>query len=103
MFDTVTTTMGYTATWSPLAGGDDLTGAVLYKGPTEKEKLANADYDPDKLTLEYKDGLFPGLKEAADASPREVITIDGVGDFFIKSVTRLWDGKTFEARMQVKT
>lgn len=103
MIDTVTTTMGYAASWTPLAGGDELTGAVLYKGPTEKEKLANADYDPDKLTLEYKQGLFTGLKEAADESAREVISIETVGEFFILSVSRRWDGKTYEARLQVKT
>jgi hypothetical protein len=53
LFKQVKTTMGYAATWAPSAGGDVQTAIVLYNGPTEKEKLFSADYDPDKLKMEY--------------------------------------------------
>lgn len=106
-FDVVTNTMGYSATWTP---ADVLispkTAQVLYKGPSEKEKLLNADYSPDKLMLEYKQGMFPGLKESVDINEQNVIRVNGLAggwvDFYVRSVGRLWDGNTFEARLEVK-
>lgn len=103
MFGTVTSTMGYDATWTPRAGGPAQTAKVLYNGPTEKEKLFSADYDPDKLKMEYKIGDFTGLFEAAQPNTAmEEISIAGIGDFYIKSISRKWDGKTFEAQLELK-
>ncbi len=104
MFSTVTNTMGYDATWTPNAGGPTKTAKVLYNGPTEKEKLFNADYDPDKVMMEYKSGDFDGLfEEARPSTSMEEVTITDIGVFYIRSVKKKFDGKTFEAQLEVKT
>lgn len=95
MFNTVTKTMGYDATWNLL------TARVLFKGPTEKEKLKDADYDPDKLEMEYKAGDFVGLYTLLENNEMQTVTIIGIGNFTVKSVAKKFDGKTFIARLQV--
>lgn len=104
LFKQVQTTMGYPASWQPSVGGDLQTAIVLYNGPTEKEKLFSADYDPDKLKMEFNHSDFMGLKAAVDYDPdaeKVVITLGEVDyNFKVKSVSRKWDGKTFEAYLQ---
>ena len=95
MFATVTETMGYDATWQLE------TARVLFTGPTEKEKLKSADFDPEKLEMEYKAGDFGGLKTLADDNAMPTISIATIGDFTVKSVAKKFDGKTFIARLQV--
>jgi len=99
LFNTVTSTMGYSATWAPDAGGAVITATVLYNGPTEKEKLLDANYTPDKLTMEYKVQDFEGLKQSIDSGKTENITIDPFGEFNIKSIQLKWDGKTVIANL----
>jgi len=99
MFNTVTKTMGYAATWVPSAGGAAITATVLYNGPTEKEKLLSADYNPEKLTIEYKVDDLTGLRESVDAGNIETITVTQFGDFSIKSALPHWDGKTIIANL----
>lgn len=104
MTSTVTNTMGYDATWIPKAGGAAQSAKVLYNGPTEKEKLFAADYDHDKLMMEYHVGYFTGLFEAGRSkTSTEEVVITGIGTFYIKSVKKKWDGKTYEAQLEVKT
>lgn len=103
MFGTVANTMGYNAEWLPKAGGELQTAKVLYKGPTEKEKLFSAEYDPLKITMEYSEGLFPGLFETSRSNnTNEEVAIDSIGTFYIKSVTKKWDGKSYEAHLKIK-
>lgn len=103
MFSTVANTMGYDASWTPKAGGEAKTAIVLYNGPTEKEKLFSTDYDPDKLMMEYQLGDLPGLFEAGRSKQTtEEVTITGIGNFYVKSVKKKWDGKTFEAQLEYK-
>ncbi len=103
MFSTVTNTMGYDVTWTPKAGGGAKTAKVLYNGPTEKEKIFSADFDPEKIMMEYKSGDLPGLFEAAKPSTApETVTIAGIGEFIVRSVKKKWDGKTFEVQLKVK-
>lgn len=106
LFNTVTGTMGYTATWLPTAGGEQQTATVLYKGPTEKEKLAGVEFDPEGLKMEYQFGDFVGLKEAAGRTNREKVQIYGVAgttlECYVTNVNELWDGKTFEATLVIK-
>jgi len=101
MFDVVTNTMGYDATWTP-AGGATQTGKVLYNGPTEKEKLFDANYDPEKLTMEFKDDVFPGLFESVRSGNKEPISIvlsSGSVSFKIRSVEKQFDGKQYKATL----
>lgn len=103
MFGTVTTTMGYDATWIPKAGGVAKTARVLYNGPTEKEKLLSADYDADKLMMEWKKDDLNGLFESAqNAQSMEWVTITGIGQFFVRKARRKFDGKTYEATLEIK-
>src|SRR5881275_1117587 len=99
MFDTVTNVMGDDATWTPAAGGEAQSAKVLFSGPTEKEKIFDAEYDPEKLTMEYKEGVFPGLKESTDAGTTEIVTIAGKGDFIARGVKKLADGQTYKANL----
>jgi hypothetical protein len=102
-FSTVTNIMGYDAEWTPKAGGETQSAKVLYNGPTEKEKLFSADYDPLKIMMEYKEGDFAGLFDASRVkNSREIVQIDSLGEFYIKSVKKKWDGKTYEAQLEVK-
>ena len=107
LFTQVKTTMGYSASWQPSAGGGLQIAIVLYNGPTEKEKIFSVDYDPDKLKMEYQDTDFIQLKDAVDTDPdaeKVFITISGTEvPFKIKSIKRLWDGKTFEAQLKAIT
>jgi hypothetical protein len=102
MFSTVTNTMGYDATWTPSSpdGSSQQSARVLYQGPTHKEKLIQADFDPDKLDMEYQLGDFENLKSFADENIFETVDIDGIGSFKVKSVLKKFDGKSFVARLQ---
>lgn len=124
MMDTVTNTMGYPAYWVNEGvynqvdfdnidfNSDDFKAQiksspagtqVLYNGPTEREKIFSADYDPSKVRMEYKDGVFPGLFEQVRTnSTVEEVVIQDVGVFYVKSVKKKWDGKTFEAQLELK-
>jgi hypothetical protein len=99
MFATVTRTMGYQATWIPSGGGSEQTAEVLYNGPTEKEKLFSADYDPNKLTMEYKEGDFQGLKESTDSGETETVCLDSIGTFIVRGIKKTFDGKTYTATL----
>lgn len=101
LFATVTSTMGYDATWQPAAGAPQ-TNKVLYNGPTEKEKLFSANYDPDKLTMEYTEGMFPGLKESVDSGNLESVSIvlNGISvSLKVRHVQRQFDGKQYKATL----
>jgi uncharacterized protein YaaQ len=98
-FNTVLACMGYTCTWLPSAGGSLKTANVLFKTPTDDEKEASVNYELVTGTIEYKEGDLAGLKEAADNNIREIINIDGV-DHIVLSVSKKFDGKTFEARLK---
>lgn len=118
-FNVVTGTMGYPALWQQ---GGDFSGfdfettdvdsgvfkqaKILYKGPTEKERLANVDYDTDNLTMEYKQGDFDGLKDSVDTNKREVVRIYDIAglwiDVSVLTVRRKFDGQTFEAQVRIK-
>lgn len=101
-FDVVTLTMGYDATWSPSIGGLTQTGRVLFNNPTEPRKLSIVEYDPYAYQMEYKRGVFDGLKESAESNGTEVVTIKSV-DYFVREVAALYDGNTFVAKLELKT
>lgn len=92
VFDTVAKTMGYLATW----GGE--TAQVLFKEPTEKQKLFAADFDPNAYTIEYKKGVFAGLKQSVDEKNEEVVTIRD-NEYNVQTVTQKFDGEIFEAKL----
>jgi hypothetical protein len=101
-FDVVTTTMGYDATWSPSIGGPTKTGRVLFNNPTESKKLSEVEYDPFAYRMEYKRGVFNGLKESADRNGTEVVTIRAQ-QYFVRQVAAKNDGNTLIATLEIKT
>jgi hypothetical protein len=108
-FDCVTNVMGYNASWSPSSGGATKTGKVLLKNPTEKYGyLGNQEYqlpqfDPLHWVMEYREGVFDGLKAASDARGElESVTINNQ-QFFVSAVYSKFDGKTYLATLQPNT
>lgn len=98
-FDIVTNVMGYAgATWTPSAGGPTLTGTVLFNNPTEDRKLAAVDYNPIEYRMEYKAGVFDGLKDSVDRNNVEQVVIRGV-TFNVREVAKKYDGDTYIAKI----
>lgn len=96
VFDTIANTMGYAASWRTH------TARVLFKDLSEHEKLGGAEYEPNRYRIEYKQGDFPGLKEAVDGgSNREPFTIKG-REFIVRSVIAIIDGDCFIADLVAK-
>lgn len=100
-FNVVTATMGYTATWQPADGSPEQKGKVLFKNPTEGQKLADQEYDPYRYTMEYQRGIFDGLKQSVDANNVEEVTI-GAASYYVRKVDGKYDGKTMLATLEMK-
>lgn len=102
----VKSSFGDSAVWRPTGGGPEQSAIVLYKGPTEKEKLANVDYETDHLTMEYDHNEFTGLYDSVKGGKREPITITLMGsdvEFIALTGRKLGtDGKTVEMRLKLK-
>lgn len=102
VFDTVKSVMGFTASWTPSAGGDAIEKLVLFQNPTEEMKLAGVEYDPTAWRMEYRFEDFPGLEDAVNArASNEVVVIEGT-EYYIAKVSKKFDGKTFIAELQPK-
>lgn len=121
MVATVTQTMGYQAWWIRTGNynqgdfdsldfnSDDfltntVPGKVLFRGPTQREKFFDAEYNADNLTMEFQVGIFDGLyAEGRKKSPLQEIIIEGIGIFNVMSMKKMHDGKTFQAQLQFKS
>lgn len=102
-FDVATNTMGYPATWQPVAGGPLKTATVLYNDDTEKYEISNMAYDPSAWRMEYRHPYFDGLKTSADTNTTEIVTITLPGGdtrFYVRKVDSKFDGKTFVAYLE---
>lgn len=107
VFDIVTQTMGYDASWSPSSGGAEQTGQVLFSKPTQhiekyqyRDKYGEIEYDPNQYRMEYKEPIFTGLKAAVDENENEIVEIDGIGSFIVMKVLQVWDGRTYIAMLK---
>jgi hypothetical protein len=96
----VTNTMGYDATWVPLAGGDAFTGRVLFNEPTNPEEVAIADFEAMRPRVEFFEGDFPGLFESARKNKLEVIEINGRSFVTMANGSKKFDGKTIMIYLQ---
>lgn len=94
-------TYGDTAIWRPLIGGE-YTADVLYKGPTEEDKINSQEYTTLQPQCEYFDGEFPGLFESVQAKHLEIININGV-DYYTVRTVKNFDGKTIVLYLEEKT
>lgn len=95
MFNTVTKTFGYQATWQP-SSGDLQLADVLYKDATQTAKLLDQEYDPRNCMIEYKESDFVGLKSLVDASHEIKIKVNEL-DYGVMKITSKYDGKTMIA------
>lgn len=101
-FNIVVQTMGYPATWTPLAGGAQITATVLFNNPTAKFALfQQADYMPNRYFMEYKFGDLIGLKESVDNSNDEIVNVNGI-DYYTRSCSTKYDGKTIIVVLEPK-
>lgn len=99
-FGTVAKTMGYDAIWQP-SEGEPKTARVLYRDPSQDQKVGPITFMPNEYVMEYKLGDFDGLKEAADSQSFPEVSIEG-RIFQVLTVDAIADGRTFQARMQPK-
>ncbi len=99
-FNSVLATMGKPAVWTPNGSSIPKTGNVLFNNPTDSRKIAELEFDPDQNRMEYYLGTFDGLKTSVDAGVKEYVTI-GVDVWYIGKVTKLYDGYTFVATLDI--
>lgn len=102
MMDVVTNQFGYTTSWTPSAGGDAQTGLVLFKSPTKKQIVQQADFAGDVYySMEYRKGVFDGLFEAVqNTRNKEKVTIDGV-DYNCRFAKGKYDGDTYVITLEL--
>jgi hypothetical protein len=94
-FDIVTNTMGYDASWN------NYTSQVLFNSPSEKQAIQDVEFDPTAFKMEYREGVFDGLKESVDEGNNETIDINGI-TYYVIEVKKKFDGKTFIATLREK-
>lgn len=100
LWETVNKTFGYDATWQPSQGGALQSAKVLYKDPSQNEKLQGIEYNPYHWQIEYNLGSFDGLMEAVRAGETETISLLSK-TFYVREVTAHWDGKTYIANLEL--
>ena len=98
----VVITMGYDATWAPLAGGETYAAKVLLNKPTQKEDIADIDYLAIRPHMEYFEGEFPGLLESVRSNNNETVIIEGVSYITFKGEKK-FDGKTISIYLEPVT
>jgi len=90
---TIATAFGYEATWEPSGGGEMQTAQVLFREPTEKDKVGPVTYTPQDFYMEYFLGNFTGLFELIRSGKKEVVTIEE-RTYSPRKAQLLHDGKT---------
>jgi hypothetical protein len=98
-FGAAAATFGVPATWAPSAGGGTYITTVLFKSPTNQERLAEAGYAPVEPTFEFTPAAFPGLFESIRAGGTETVTVDGTA-YAVLAVEALFDGRTYLAKLE---
>lgn len=93
---------GYDATWQPSVGGSLQTGRVLLKEPTSDYELGGVTFTPFCSIMEYFVGVFPELFNAANNKRNETVTVNDV-EYYVRTVTAKYDGKTFVAVIERKS
>jgi len=99
LFDLTTATFGYEASWTPF-GGEAQTARVHYRRPNEKDSMTSGvAYMPFVFFMEYKEGVFDGLQESVRNGSEEIVTVQGV-QHYVRSIERVYDGKTLQAHLE---
>lgn len=85
--------MGYECVWEAESA------KVHFRNPSETEKLADAEYKPQRWIMEFYDTELPGLYEASISDDLPEITIAGDA-YIVKSAEKLADGHTVKAYLE---
>lgn len=72
---------------------------MLFREPTEKDKLGPVTYTPIDYYAEWFEGAFVGLYEAVRSNRIETITIAGES-YFVRMARKAHDGKTYYAHLE---
>jgi hypothetical protein len=87
--------MGYDCTWG------EHVARVLFNDPSKKYQLAGLDFEPAGWSMEYKEGDLPGLYERSQQGEIDEVTI-GTTDYWVRSVRKEFDGKSYTAQLELK-
>lgn len=97
--------MGYDAVWTRDPDGAQFLGRVLFREPTQDEKLAGGDnynYTPRDFYMEYRIGVFAGLFEIVrEGDTGQEVDISGA-TYYVRTVEAKYDGQTFIAKLHKK-
>ena len=76
----------------------------LFKDPNLSDKLLplGPEYKPLSPEIEYKEGDLPGLYESLAEGGDEEVTINGVLSYYVRTLDKLYDGKTYRAKLELK-
>lgn len=104
-FDVVNGVFGFDLTCTLKApGSSEMSSRCLFKDPNASDKIMplGPEYMPLNPEIEYKEGDMPGLYEAVkDGTYEEEVTINGVLTYYVRTVDKLYDGKTYRAKLQL--
>lgn len=93
-------TFGYmNASWQK-SGVGPIFCDVLFKDPTETQKLLGVEYEPNTYIMEYLRGEFPGLYELVRRKDHQYIIIDG-NSYTTKYAETAYDGKTIRIHLNI--
>lgn len=99
-FNVAKKTFGYlNASWQR-SGGDPVFCDVLFKDPTETQKMLGVEYEPNTYIMEYLRGDFPGLYELVRNKRHQLIVIDGMR-YVTKWAETTYDGKTVKIHLNI--
>ena len=99
LFDLTTKTFGEVATWTP-ADEATQTAEVHYRRPNEKDSMTSGvAYAPFVYFMEYKEGVFTGLQDSVRRGVEEIVTVQGA-QHYVRSVERVYDGRTYQAHLE---
>jgi len=98
-FDKTMKVFGYSASWTPSAGGAAQVVQVGFNEPDHMQKLGDIEYLPTQETMEYRAPYFPTLKASVDANNDETVVIKE-SNYYVRSVKKIYDGATYIAVLE---
>lgn len=102
VFDVARRTFGFEASWTPVGGGESYEARVLFSNPTEAVQHLGIEWNAETWYMEYYLDDFPGLKASVDARANKEVILIEEQEYYIRSVTRKADGKTYLAMLKIK-
>lgn len=104
VFNVPAALFGEPATWTPGAGGDQMSAQVFFKDPSELVGFARKgqhikmpEFEPGVPLIEYKAGDFPGLFESVSNKKVKEYVFVNAQRYYITKVVQKFDGKIYYA------